>query len=221
MYPILRFNRSVASGANVRLVILKITTDSTCGSWKPRLACWPCGGQSLGTDLELEAMSKNIQVIEGDITKLQVDAIVNAANSSLLGGGGVDGAIHRAAGPDLLAECRRLGGCETGDAKATKGYKLSAAHVIHTVGPVWHGGNANEDELLASCYRRSLDVASQLNVRSIAFPAISTGIYGFPRERAAKIAVREVLSYSGGIERLIFVCFDAETASIYRGLLTT
>jgi O-acetyl-ADP-ribose deacetylase len=164
-------------------------------------------------------MSKNIQVIEGDITKLQVDAIVNAANSSLLGGG-VDGAIHRAAGPDLLAECRRLGGCETGDAKATKGYKLSAANVIHTVGPVWHGGNANEDELLASCYRRSLDVTGQLNVRSIAFPAISTGIYGFPRERAAKIAVREVLSYSGGIERMIFVCFDAETAGIYRGLLT-
>ena len=166
-------------------------------------------------------MSNNIQVIEGDITKLEVDAIVNAANSSLLGGGGVDGAIHRAAGPDLLAECRLLGGCETGDAKATKGYKLPAAHVIHAVGPVWHGGNANEDELLASCYRRSLDVAGHLNVRSIAFPAISTGIYRFPRERAAKIAVREVLSYIGGIERLIFVCFDAETASIYRGLLTT
>jgi O-acetyl-ADP-ribose deacetylase (regulator of RNase III) len=165
-------------------------------------------------------MSKNIQVIEGDITKLLVDAIVNAANSSLLGGGGVDGAIHRAAGPDLLVECSRLGGCETGDAKATQGYKLRATHVIHTVGPVWHGGKANEDELLASCYRRSLDVASQLNVRSIAFPAISTGIYGFPRERAAKIAVREVLSYSGEIERLIFVCFDAETAGIYRGLLT-
>jgi O-acetyl-ADP-ribose deacetylase (regulator of RNase III) len=165
-------------------------------------------------------MRMNIQVIEGDITKLQVDAIVNAANSSLLGGGGVDGAIHWAAGPDLLAECRLLGGCETGAAKATKGYKLPAAHVIHTVGPVWRGGNANEDELLASCYRRSLDVASQLNVRSIAFPAISTGIYGFPRQRAAKIAVSEVLSYRGEIERLIFVCFDAETAGIYRGLLT-
>jgi O-acetyl-ADP-ribose deacetylase (regulator of RNase III) len=182
---------------------------------------WSYGGQSLGTDRELAAMSMNIQVIEGDITMLQVDAVVNAANSSLLGGGGVDGAIHRAAGPDLLAECRRLGGCETGDAKATQGYKLPAAHVIHTVGPVWHGGKANEDELLASCYRRSLDVASQLNVSSIAFPAISTGIYGFPRQRAAKIAVSEVLSYRGEIERLIFVCFDAETASIYRGLLTT
>lgn len=161
-----------------------------------------------------------IQVIEGDITKLQVDAIVNAANSSLLGGGGVDGAIHRAAGPDLVAECRRLGGCKTGEAKATKGYKLPAAHVIHTVGPVWRGGNNNEDELLACCYRRSLEVASQLNVRSIAFPAISTGIYGFPRQCAAKIAVSEILSYTGGIEELFFVCFDAETAGIYRGLLT-
>ena len=164
-------------------------------------------------------MNGRIQVIEGDITKVQVDAIVNAANGSLLGGGGVDGAIHRAAGPDLVAECRLLGGCKTGDAKATKGYNLRAKYVIHTVGPVWQGGDADEDQLLAFCYRRSLEVASQLHAKSIAFPAISTGIYGFPRLRAAKIAVNEIRSYSGGIETL-FVCFDAETASIYRGLLT-
>ena len=163
-------------------------------------------------------MDEKIKVIEGDITKLQVDAIVNAANSSLLGGGGVDAAIHRAAGPDLLAECRLLGGCKTGDAKATKGYNLPATYVIHTVGPVWRGGNADEDELLASCYRRSLELASQLNLKSIAFPAISTGIYGFPRLLAAKIAVSQIRSYAGGIETL-FVCFDAETASIYRELL--
>jgi O-acetyl-ADP-ribose deacetylase (regulator of RNase III) len=165
-------------------------------------------------------MDKKIEVFMGDITKLQVEAIVNAANSSLLGGGGVDGAIHRAAGPDLLAECRLLGGCKTGDAKATKGYKLPAAHVIHTVGPVWQGGNAHEDELLASCYRRSLEVATQLGVKSIAFPAISTGIYRFPPQRAAEIAVTEVRRYTGGIERVVFACFDATTADIYRGLLT-
>jgi O-acetyl-ADP-ribose deacetylase len=165
-------------------------------------------------------MKKGIELIEGDITKLKVDAIVNAANSSLMGGGGVDGAIHRAAGPDLVAECRLLGGCKTGDAKATKGYKLPAAHVIHTVGPVWRGGEAGEDELLASCYRKSLEVADQLHVKSIAFPAISTGIYGFPKQGAAEIAVREVRGYTGGIERVVFACFDAETADIYRGLLT-
>jgi O-acetyl-ADP-ribose deacetylase len=164
-------------------------------------------------------MDKRIQVIEGDITKQQVDAIVNAANSFLLGGGGVDGAIHRAAGPHLVAECRLLGGCRTGDAKATKGYNLRAKYVIHTVGPVWQGGDADEEQLLASCYRRSLEVASQLYVKSIAFPAISTGIYGFPRQRAAKIAVSEIQGYSGGIETVLFVCFDADTASVYRGFL--
>lgn len=166
------------------------------------------------------AMDKQIEVFIGDITRLQVDAIVNAANSSLLGGGGVDGAIHRAAGPDLVAECRFLGGCKTGDAVATRGYLLPAKYVIHTVGPVWQGGSANEDDLLASCYRKSLNVANQLRVKSIAFPAISTGIYGFPKPRAAKIAVNEIRGYTGGIERLIFVCFDAATADIYRELVT-
>jgi O-acetyl-ADP-ribose deacetylase (regulator of RNase III) len=163
---------------------------------------------------------KKILVIEGDITKLQVDAIVNAANSSLMGGGGVDGAIHRAAGPDLVAECRLLGGCKTGEAKATKGYKLPAKYIIHAVGPVWRGGYAGEDDLLASCYRRSLEIADQLAVKSIAFPEISTAIYGFPKERAARIAMAEVQGYTGGIESVVFACFDRETADIYRGLLT-
>jgi O-acetyl-ADP-ribose deacetylase (regulator of RNase III) len=164
-------------------------------------------------------MDAEILVIQGDITKQFVDAIVNAANSSLLGGGGVDGAIHRAAGPELLAECRLLGGCKTGHAKATKGYNLPAKYVIHTVGPVWHGGDNDEDQLLASCYRSSLGLAASLNVRSIAFPAISTGIYGFPKQRAAKIAVREVSTSAGDMKKLLFVCFDAETAEIYRQLL--
>jgi O-acetyl-ADP-ribose deacetylase (regulator of RNase III) len=164
-------------------------------------------------------MDARIQVIQGDITKQIVDAIVNAANSSLLGGGGVDGAIHRTAGPELLAECRLLGGCKTGQAKATKGYNLPAKYVIHTVGPVWHGGDSEEDQLLASCYRSSLEVAASLNVRSIAFPAISTGIYGFPKQRAAKIAVNEASASIRDMEKLLFVCFDAETTEIYRQLL--
>ena len=164
-------------------------------------------------------MDERIRVIQGDITRQTVDAIVNAGNSSLLGGGGVDGAIHRAAGPGLLAECRLLGGCKTGDAKATKGHNLPAKYVIHTVGPVWRDGKGDEDQLLASCYRRSLEVATQLGVRSIAFPAISTGIYGFPKQRAAKIALNEASANMGNIETLLFVCFDAETAEIYRELL--
>jgi O-acetyl-ADP-ribose deacetylase (regulator of RNase III) len=165
-------------------------------------------------------MNTIIQVVQGDITKQTVEAIVNAANSSLLGGGGVDGAIHRAAGPSLVAECRLLGGCKTGEAKATKGYQLPAKYVIHTVGPVWRGGNHDEDFLLASCYRRCIEVADRLRIKSIAFPAISTGIYGFPKQHAAQIAVKEAHEYRGHIETLLFVCFDEESASIYRELLS-
>jgi len=163
-------------------------------------------------------MSCRIQILQGDITRLAADAIVNAANNSLLGGGGVDGAIHLAAGPGLLAECRSLGGCKTGEAKATKGHNLPAKYVIHTVGPIWREDH-NENQLLASCYRKSLEVANGLKVKSIAFPAISTGIYGFPKQRAARIAVNEVQKYSGDIKVIFFVCFDSETANIYRKLL--
>lgn len=160
-----------------------------------------------------------IEAIRGDITRLQVDAIVNAANSSLLGGGGVDGAIHRAAGPELLAECRALHGCEPGEAKATKGYRLPAAYVIHTVGPVWRGGSAGEADTLAACYRNSLACAERLGARSIAFPAISTGIYGYPRQEAAAIAVREARAAENRFERILLVAFDAETLDLYRAAL--
>jgi O-acetyl-ADP-ribose deacetylase len=159
-----------------------------------------------------------IEILRGDITKLDVDAIVNAANESLLGGGGVDGAIHRAAGPQLLAECETLGGAKTGQAKRTRGYRLPARFVIHAVGPVWRGGDHGEDELLASCYRKSLELAADL--RSIAFPAISTGAFGFPLERATGIAVREVKRFlaRGGhsLEKVVFCCFSAGDEAVYR-----
>ena len=167
-------------------------------------------------------MTGRISVVEGDITLQQVDAIVNAANSTLLGGGGGDGAIHRAAGPELLAECRTLGGCPTGQAKATAGYRLPARWVIHTVGPVWAGGRSDEDELLAGCYRNSLALAEQIGARTIAFPAISTGAYGFPVGRATEIAVATVVAFleaHDGPERVTFVCFGGGMKRAYEEAL--
>ena len=167
-------------------------------------------------------MKEKIEIQLADITKLNVDAIVNAANNSLLGGGGVDGAIHSAAGEELLAECRTLKGCKTGEAKITKGYRLPAKYVIHTVGPVWHGGYKNEPELLAGCYRNSLKLAVENHIKTIAFPCISTGIYGYPKEQAAKIALTEMMSFlknNNAIEKIIVVCFDKENFGIYEKLM--
>lgn len=167
-------------------------------------------------------MSSTIKVLRADITTLKVDAIVNAANTSLLGGGGVDGAIHRAAGPKLLEECRTLNGCKTGEAKITRGYNLPARYVIHTVGPVWNGGNYNENKLLADCYLNSLKLAIKNQIKTIAFPAISTGVYRFPLERAANIAInttKKFLLENNQIEEVVFVCFDEITYQSYKKLL--
>jgi O-acetyl-ADP-ribose deacetylase (regulator of RNase III) len=159
-----------------------------------------------------------LEVIVADITTLSVDAIVNAANTSLLGGGGVDGAIHRAAGPDLVAECRMLHGCRTGDAKITRGYRLKATHVIHTVGPVWNGGALGEDDLLASCYRRVMELCGKHKLTAVAFPAISTGVYRFPADRAADIAIRttiEMLPAAPSVTRVVFCCFSEPSAKLH------
>lgn len=170
-----------------------------------------------------DSILKRIEVVKGDITKQTVDAIVNAANSTLLGGGGVDGAIHRTAGPELLAECRTLGGCDIGDAKITRGYRLPAKWVIHTVGPIWRGGDTGEAEFLASCYRRCFALVREHGILSVAFPAISTGAYGFPHDQAAEIAVGQVKQFLAGdneVGKVVLVGFDSHTCETYRGLIT-
>ncbi len=176
--------------------------------------------------MDMASKLSNIQLIKGDITKMKVDAIVNAANSSLLGGGGVDGAIHHAGGPKILEECmvirEKQGGCKTGEAVITTGGNLSAKYVIHTVGPVWHGGNKNEEQLLANAYRNSLQLATENNIKSVAFPNISTGVYGFPKQKAAEIAIdttKKFLESTDAIKEVYFVCFDDENYNIYQSLL--
>lgn len=173
-------------------------------------------------DVPSTPFDSRMTVVEGDITRLSVDAVVNAANESLLGGGGVDGAIHRAAGPELLEQCRKLGGCPTGEARITPGFRMAARHIIHTVGPVWQGGEEDEDALLASCYRNSLSLAEENGARTLAFPAISTGAYGFPSERAVAIAIEAVTSYlsmTEAIDLVVFCCFDKQTAALYASAL--
>lgn len=182
-------------------------------------------GEKTSKDLvKIKIKNSILELICGDITKQETEAIINAANETLLGGGGVDGAIHRAGGPKILEECKKIGGCKTGDAKITTGGNLKARYVIHTVGPIWRGGGEGEDKLLAGCYKRSLEVAEENNIKSISFPSISTGAYRFPVDSASKIALKTVVDYLKGntkIERVVFVLFDEKTLEIYKGALNS